>query len=115
MGFKSLLVHYQNKYPLGQVFQTENSLDVFSGGRHCVALRKNGAGQIVDKSEEAGCCDRHDLAPLPKECRFRKLYQDGRIGNAEEHAERLPKAVEAAGKNGGRVPSIDELERTPKA
>lgn len=71
---KSLIVHYKNKYPNAQVTGSEDRLDVFSvHGKHLVALRKNGAGQIVDFSEQLGCEERHDLSPIVKESRLKKL------------------------------------------
>jgi hypothetical protein len=112
---KPYIVHYQNKYPGGRVHSSESSLDVYcKDGLHRVALRKNGgSGALEDCSEEFGCVDRHDLDPLPKETRFRKLYKDGKIGNAEEFEERYPAACEAAqhecgGK--GKVPSSSEVK-----
>lgn len=110
---KSWIVHYQNKYPGGRVHASENSIDVYcSEGNYRVALRKDGNGQWQDVSAEFGASDKHDLAPIPKECRFRKLYADGKIANAEEFEERRPVAEklakeECGGK--GKVPSEHEI------
>lgn len=120
---KSLIVHYRNKYPGGRVHSSESALDVFCAeGRHRVALRRDGNGNMVDVSEELGCEDRHDLAPIPKASRVFKLYADGRIGR-DEDAE--IQGREAAGKafadchvgGKGKVPSCYELElaKNPKA
>lgn len=107
---KSYVAHYRNKYPGGQVSFDDERIDAFcADGKHRVALRKNGAGQWVDLSEEMGCVDRHDLSPIPKECRAWKLYKDGRIGPAEEYDERAPKAIEVAKVYDGRVPSEAEM------
>ena len=43
-------VHYMNKYPQGRVHSSDSSMDVFdSEGVHCVALRKDGGGNLVDR------------------------------------------------------------------
>ena len=90
MSWKPLQVHYKNKYPKCQVRFSDSSFDVFdqSGEHHLVAIRKNGAGQIVDVSEEHGCFEKHDLSPIPKESRRYKLYADGKVAPAEEYEER---------------------------
>ena len=108
---RSLVAHYMNKYPRGQVISTDTSLDVFVDGAHKVAMRKNGAGQFVCQSESLGCDDRHDLAPIPQNTRAMKCYVDG-IREAEEYAERAPIGLaladlEIGGK--GKVPSNAEL------
>ena len=85
---KSLYLHYKNKYPGGQVRTSEQALDVYSAsGEHVVALRRDGAGSLVDQSEALGLRDRHDLAPIPKDARVFKLVE-GKIGKSEEAAER---------------------------
>lgn len=67
-------VHYMNKYPQGRVSASESAMDVYdSEGVHCVALRKDGGGNLVDRSEELGCKDRHDLSPIPKDARLYKV------------------------------------------
>lgn len=115
MGQKSYYVHYRNKYPGGQVRASEDAVDVYDRyGNHAVALRKNGSGQWADHSEELGCKDRHDLSPIPKEVRAMKLYPNGKVGPAEEHAERAPKGEELALQHGGKVPSIEELDAHAK-
>lgn len=89
---KSLIVHYKNKYPKGRVHASDSSLDVFNDkGEHVIALRKNGAGQMLDESEALGLRDRHDLAPIPKDARVHKVV-DGKIGLSEEAEERAEKA-----------------------
>src|SRR6185503_17206248 len=63
----SWVAHYKNKYQGGSVAHDEESLDVYDkSGRHCVAVRKNGAGMWVDRSADFGCAHAHDLAPLPQ-------------------------------------------------
>lgn len=85
---KSLVLHYKNKYPNGRVSFTDSSLDVYSeSGEHVVAMRKNGAGQMICVSEEYGLRDRHDLAPIPKDSRVHKLV-DGKIAHDEMAEER---------------------------
>jgi len=85
----SLQVHYKNKFPKCQVKATEESLDVYSrDGKHLVALRKNGAGQLVDHSKTLGCYEEHDLSALKKDGRCYKLFADNRIDMAEEYRER---------------------------
>ena len=86
---KSWMVHYKNKYPGGRVQSSENSLDVFSAsGEHVVAMRKNGAGQMVCVSEEMGLRDSHDLAPIPKDSRVHKMV-GGKISKDDKHEERM--------------------------
>lgn len=112
---KPWVVHYRNKYPGGSVHASETAIDVYNAdGEHCVALRKNGAGQMVCQSKELGCKDQHDLSPIPKDARVHKLYADGSVGMSEEAAERKKVAAELAshecgGK--GKVPSIQELHK----
>ena len=109
---RSLVAHYKNKYPRGQVQCSDSSLDVFVDGEHRVALRKNGAMQWVDQSKELGCVDEHDLAPIPQNARAWKCYVDG-IRESEEFAERRPISLaladmEIGGK--GKVPNYTELK-----
>lgn len=88
---KSLYVHYKNKYPGGSVRMSEESFDVYSAtGEHVVALRKNGAGQMLDVSEELGLRDRHCLAPIPKDSRVYKM-REGKVAYDEMAAERASK------------------------
>ena len=118
---KSYVVHYRNKYPGGAVHASESAIDVYDAeGNHCVALRKNGAGQMVCQSKELGCKDAHDLSPIPKDARVHKLFADGTIGESEEASERRKVAKELAAHEcggSGKVPSIQELHKhcNPKA
>ena len=86
-------VHYMNKYPQGRVHSSDSSMDVFdSEGVHCVALRKDGGGNLVDRSEELGCQDRHDLSPIPKDARLYKVCpKQGHIMKDEKFEERKSK------------------------
>lgn len=103
------VVHYKNKYPSGRVVASENALDVWNAdGDHAVALRKDGAGQWVCQSEEFGCVDCHDLAPIPKDARVFKVNA-GKIGRDEKHEERS-KAKDQFMDDKGRVKSCDELK-----
>lgn len=104
---KSLVVHYKNKYPGGRVSLSDSALDVYSAdGDLCVSLRKNGAGQWVDQSDEMGARDKHCLSPIPKQSRVFKLHADGKIGRDEKHEERS----KFAGKleREGRILSCEE-------
>lgn len=66
MSQLSLKKHYEKKYPGGRVFISDSAVDVYnSNGEHVVALRKDGHGNMVCRSEEFGTMDRHDLAPMP--------------------------------------------------
>lgn len=86
-------VHYMNKYPQGRVSASDSAMDVYdSEGVHCVALRKDGGGNLVDRSEELGCKDRHDLSPIPKDARLYKLDpKSGYIVKDEKFDERKDK------------------------
>jgi len=107
------LVHLKNKYPQGHVEGDDERIDAYDAdGVHRVALRKNGAGQLLDKSEEFGLPDRFDLSPIPKESRVWKL-RDGKCVLDEKHEERRPQAEKMA--KDGRVPSIVEIEAASKA
>lgn len=110
---KSIVVHYRNKYPKGAVHASDSAIDVYDAeGNHCVALRKNGANQMVCQSKEMGCRDSHDLSPIPKDARVHKLYSDGTIGKSEEASarEKIASELAAYGLGGaGKVPSIQEL------
>lgn len=71
---KALFVHYKNKYPGGRIEFGDDYLDVYDAdGAHRVSLHKNGAGQLVCRSEQLGCVDKHDLSPIPKESRLWKV------------------------------------------
>lgn len=108
---KSLYVHYINKYPGGRVIQSESSLDVYSqSGEHVVAMRKNGAGQMVCVSEEYGLRDRHSLEPIPKESRIFKV-RDGKVA-LDEKAEERKESMKAflCPQHGDKVLSCEELK-----
>jgi len=100
MSFKPYFAHYKNKYG-GMVHMSENTFDVYNkAGELCVALRKDGNGQIKDCSKEFGCKDEHDLAPIEKKFRAHKLYKDGNIAPSEEYAERKAFCDDAISKEG---------------
>lgn len=105
---KSWIVHYKNKYPGAKVQSSESALDVYLGDHHVVALRKDGAGGWADHSEEMGCRDRHDLAPIPKDARVHKVV-DGKVGFDELAEERKQKCRRFV--KDGRVLSCDELKK----
>lgn len=120
---KSLIVHYMNKYPGGRVSASEAGLDVFNAeNEHCVSLIKNGAGALVDRSEELGCVHRHDLSPIPKDARIKKVLKirggDGQerevIGNDEKAEERKGKVEKFMCKESFKVKSCSELEAEGK-
>ena len=111
---KPWIVHYKNKYPNCEVQGDDDTMDIIVDGKVRVALRRNGAGQWVDCSAELGAPDRHCLEPLPKACRFMKLYKDGTIGKSEEFDDRFPIANKIAGQFGGRVPSEIQLVKFDK-
>lgn len=98
-------VHLKNKYPGGEVYSDENSIDAYDAkGVHRVALRKNGHGQLLDVSAQLGLPDVFDLSPIPKETRAFKLFADGSCKPSEEYAERIEKAFEIADAHNGCVP-----------
>lgn len=103
----SLAVHYMNKYPKGSVDYNDDRLDVKDAqGRHCVALRKDGAGGLADWSEKLGCAHKHDLSPIPKDARLYKV-KDGKIA-FDEKAEERKKLLEQFMED-GRVLSCEDL------
>ena len=107
------LVHLKNKYPEGHVEGDDSRIDAYDAkGVHRVALRMNGAGQLLDKSEEFGLPDRFDLSPIPKESRVWK-YKNGKCELDEMHASRRGAAKKLADAD-GKVPSIKELEDAEK-
>lgn len=109
---KSLLIHYKNKYFKGEVRQGDDYLDVYDAeGRHCVALRKSGAGVMIDQSKELGCEHSHDLSPIPKDARLYKLV-DGKLMKDDKFEARL-KLVEKF-MDDGKVLSCEELEKAGK-
>lgn len=113
---KSYTLHYRNKYPKGHVQATENAVDVYDHeGSHCVALRKNGAGQWVDESGAQGCLDKHDLAPIPKDSRlFKEEVKDGaatgRIIKDEKYDERTSKIDKFLDESDRFVMSCEDLK-----
>lgn len=108
----SWYIHYKNKYPKGSVRMGDDSLDVYTeSGEHVVALRKNGAGQMVDQSEELGLRDRHCLAPIPKDARLFKM-KGGKVSQDEKAGERAKVMGQfVCPKHGDRVKSCDELSQ----
>ena len=103
-------VHLKNQYPGGEIYGDDNGFDAYDAeGKHRVALRKNGQGQLLDVSEKLGLPDRFDLSPIPKESRAFKLYADGRCAPSEEHATRAVVGKKLADVNGGKVPSSEKL------
>lgn len=103
------VVHLKNKYPEGHVEGDDDRIDAYDAkGVHRVALRKNGAGQLLDKSEEFGLPDRFDLSPIPKESRVWKL-KDGKCVPDELASQRRVSAKKLADQD-GKVPSIKEIE-----
>lgn len=109
---KSLIVHLKNKYPGGKVDAHDDSIDAYDrDGRHRVALRKNGAGQMVDCGDQVGALDAFSLEPLPKDARAFKLFKTGKIAPSEEYDERIKVATELADRFDGKVPSQVELEK----
>lgn len=102
-------MHYMNKYPGARIHASDDALDVFLGDRHVVAIRKDGAGSIVDRSEELGCRDCHCLSPIPKDSRVHKLMPDGKIGQDELAEERRVKGRRFV--KDGKVLSCEELKK----
>jgi hypothetical protein len=93
---RSYHVHYKNKYPDCRVQVTDDAIDVVSSeGEHLIAMRKNGYGAWVDKSEEFGLSERHDLTPICKESRLYKCNQKGHIVKDELFEERSKQAKRA--------------------
>lgn len=105
---RNIAVHYKNKYPGAVVEYSDDRLDVYSGEYHLVALRKNGAGQWVDKSEEIGCMERHDLSPIPKDARVFKEV-DGKISLDEKADER--RSLREKFLSNGKILSCEELSK----
>lgn len=109
---KSYVLHYRNKYPGGQVQASETALDVYDHkGNHCIALRKNGAGQWMDESAAQGCIDKHDLAPIPKDSRLYKEDALGRFIKDEEFEARAKKVKSFLDDSGRFVLSCDDLKK----
>lgn len=103
-------VHYMNKYPGGKVFIADDSLDVYdASGEHVVALRKNGAGQLVCQSEQLGCKHKHDLAPIPKDARLYKM-RDGKVSKDEKFVERIKLREEFLCGDDSKILSCEELK-----
>lgn len=85
----SYMVHLKNKYPKCQVKGSDDSIDVMGPeGEHLLALRKNGAGQMLDQSAVLGCSDVFDLSPLPRAARLFKI-KDGKISKDEDYESRM--------------------------
>lgn len=111
----SLHVHLKNKYPEGHVESSDDRIDAYdSKGVHRVALRKNGAGQMLDVSEAMGLPDCFCLAPIPKESRVWKQNKEGKLVLDEEHAERREAARKLADRD-GKVPSMKQIEDEERA
>lgn len=109
MGQKSWVVHLKNKFPGAKVIASENSIDVYKGDEHIVAMRKDGSGGWVDQSEAQGLSERFCLAPIPKDARIHKVHE-GKIALDDMHEERAKKGKEFHDEN-GKVLSIAELNK----
>lgn len=82
-------VHLKNKYPECDVQAKGEDLDVYSkDGEHLVALRKNGAGQLLDQSALLGCSHVFDLSPVPRAARLFKI-KDGKVAKDEDYESRM--------------------------
>lgn len=104
---KSMHVHYLNKYPDGSVECSDDRLDVYdSKGRHCVALRRDGAGGLQDKSGEFGLPHVHDMSPIPKDARLFKM-RDGKLAKDEKFEQRSKVVLDFV--EDGRVLSCEQL------
>lgn len=101
------VVILKNRYPKGKVISSDNSLDVYVGEDHKVALRKDGAGMWVDRSEELGCSDKWSLAPIPKDARIHKVV-NGKVALDPEHKER--RGLRGEFMSGDRILSCEELK-----
>lgn len=105
---KSLQVHYLNKYPGGHVEASESSVRVYDvDGKLRLALNKGGDGMMHDMSEGMGLMDRHDLSPIPKDARLKKVNKAGHISDDDLAGERAELVGEFV--RDGKVLSCDEL------
>lgn len=108
---KPWYVHYLNKFPGGVTDFSESEVRAYCvEGKLRVLLRKNGAGQWADCSEELGLPNRHDLAPIPRDTRLWKLGRDGVVRPDELAKERAPVALALAAHFGGCVPGAFEIQ-----
>lgn len=102
-------VHLKNKYPDCDVQAKGEDLDVYSkDGAHLVALRKNGAGQLLDHSEILGCDDVFDLSPIPRTARLFKV-KDGKVVKDEDYESRMKTKKEFM--SGLKVMSCEEMKK----
>ena len=107
---KSLRVHLLNKYVGCRVHGTGNSLSVYnSQGRLLVEAKSTCHGTFECNKKDSGARDELCLSPIPKNSRFMKLYNDGRVDKSEEHDERIEIASKIFAKH-GKVLSIIELK-----
>ena len=111
LNMLGLQVHYKNKYPKGKIEASENSFDVYDQhGEHCVALRKDGAGNLVCQSEKLGLKHKHDLSPIPKMSRLYKVCpQKGVIKKDEKFEERVKAFGEFFCEDESKIMSCEEL------
>lgn len=112
---KSIYVHFLNKFPGARVEMGERHVAAYcqSSGELLMRAELNGLGVMVDSGSELGARHALCLSPIPKEARHMKLFKDGRVGRAEEHAVRGPKAKEIAAVH-GYVPSEIQLKHARK-
>lgn len=106
---KSYIAHYMNKYPGGVVDSDgEMYLRAYDASGRLRVVLANAAGSCVDRGAMSGAMDKHDLSPIPKDCR---VWCD-RVNGLEQHQEakaRLEIAMEVAENFDGRVPSVEEI------
>lgn len=104
----SYVVHLKNKFPGGRVADSETSIDAYDKkGVHQVALRKNGAGQWIDKSAEMGAAGAFDLSPIPRDARVHAMKGEGR--GLHDDAEKR-KSKRSKFEEGNKILSMKELE-----
>ena len=107
---KSYIVHLQNKYPGARVMASDSSVVAYDQeGNALAAVAKDGNGVWGDAKRDIGARDSFSLDPMPKNARFRKLFDDGSIGDSEEAKVRKPIAQSLAS-DFGCVPGLAEIK-----
>lgn len=109
MLMKPYIAHYMNKYPQGAVDSDGESYlrAKDASGRLRISL-VNANGVVQDNGKLLGAKDKHDLSPIPKDCRHWCDKGHG-VEAHREFSERKEIAEKVAEKFDGRVPSVEEM------
>jgi hypothetical protein len=96
---KHELPHAANRFGLENVECDDKSLRAYVDGKLAMLVEINGAGQVVDRSEEFGLSHKFCKSPIPKESRLYKQV-GGKLVKDEKHDDRAKSRAEFCDSSG---------------